>query len=49
MDQPDDMIDKVIILSVNFCLFKITYQVTNFLGQIKGTKVKNILTKKKII
>ena len=38
MDQPDHMIDMVIILSVNFCPCKIRYQVNNLWDQRKGTK-----------
>ena len=38
MEQPDHMIDMVIILSVNFCTCKIRYQVKNLWDQRKGTK-----------
>ena len=30
MEQPDHMIDMLIILSVNFCLCRIIYQVKNW-------------------
>ena len=38
MEQPDHMIDIVIIFSVNFCPCKIRYQVKNLWDQWKGTK-----------
>ena len=39
MDQPDHMIDMVILLSVNFCPCKIRYQVKNLWDQRKAIKV----------
>ena len=38
MDQPNHMIDMVIILSVKFCACKIRYRVKNLRNQIKGTE-----------
>ena len=38
MEQPDNIIDKVIILSVNFCSCIIRYKVKNLWDQRKGTK-----------
>ena len=45
MEQPNHMIDMVIILSVNFCLFKIRDQVKNLWDQSKVTK-EGLLTLK---
>ena len=38
MVQPDHMIDMAIILSINFCPYKIRYWVKNLSDQRKGTK-----------